>query len=177
MAVSVRSGEELESEGKFSLRSILEDMPGIEGGASAIQSRHGGSGTDNQAIGLVIRGIPSNVGVGGGIISVPSAAAIYVDGVYEGVGGGFDIERVEALRGPQGTLYGRSATSGLVSIHTRDPMLARIRRQCRLETGNYGLRHFTGGVNFHSATRWLFAFPATSTSATASSRPLGGSWT
>jgi iron complex outermembrane receptor protein len=147
VAVSVRTGEELEAEGKFSLRSILEDIPGIEGGAAASNLGTASSGTDNQAAGLVIRGIPSNVGVGGAIISVPSAAAVYVDGVYEGVGGGYDISRVEALRGPQGTLYGRSATSGLVATHTRNPTLGQFTGNVSLEAGNYGLRHASGGVN------------------------------
>jgi iron complex outermembrane receptor protein len=146
-AISVRSGEELQSEGKYSLANILEDIPGMAGGASASPLGTGGSGTDNQAIGLVIRGIPSNVGVGGQIASVASAAAIYVDGIYEGVGGGYDIERVEALRGPQGTLYGRSATSGLVSIHTRNPVLNQFSGNVAVEAGNFGLRHYTGGVN------------------------------
>jgi iron complex outermembrane receptor protein len=146
-AISVRSGAELQSEGKYSLASILEDVPGVEGGASPGPLGGGGSGTDNQAIGLVIRGIPSNVGVGGQIASVASAAAIYVDGVYEGVGGGYDIDRVEALRGPQGTLYGRSATSGLVSIHTRNPVLNQFSGNVAVEAGNFNLQHATGGVN------------------------------
>ena len=52
--------------------------------------------------------------------------ATYVDGVYiGGVRGAIfdlpDIQRVEVLRGPQGTLFGRNATAGAVSITTRDP--------------------------------------------------------
>jgi iron complex outermembrane receptor protein len=146
-SISVRSGDELSDQGKYSLESILEDVPGMSGGAAATPIGTGGSGTDNQAAGLVIRGIPSNIGVGGGITSVASAAAVYVDGVYEGVGGGYDIDRVEALRGPQGTLYGRSATSGLVAIHTRDPQLNKFGGNASVEAGNYGLRHYSGAVN------------------------------
>ena len=147
VAVSVRNGGDLQTEGRYSLANILEDIPGVQGGAAASNLGTAGSGTDNQASGLVIRGIGSNVGIGGGITSVASAAAIYVDGVYEGVGGGYDIDRVEALRGPQGTLYGRSATSGLVSIHTRDPKLGEFGGNVSAEVGDYGLKHYTGGVN------------------------------
>lgn len=146
-SVSVRSGEDLITQGKYSLGSILEDVPGMAGGAALSTLVAAGSGTDNPAAGLVIRGIPSNSGVSSGITSVASAAAIYVDGVYEGLGGGYDIERVEALRGPQGTLYGRSATTGLVAIHTRNPQLGEFGGNVSLEAGNYDLRHFSGGVN------------------------------
>src|ERR1019366_2267749 len=103
VAVSVRNGGDLETEGRYSLANILEDVPGVQGGAAASVLSTAGSATDNQAAGLVIRGIGSNIGIGGGITSVASAAAIYVDGIYEGVGGDYDIDRVEALRGPQGT--------------------------------------------------------------------------
>jgi iron complex outermembrane receptor protein len=122
-SVSVRSGEEMATQGRYSLQSIIQDVPGITGAVLDSTATSVGGGTDMAGAGLTIRGIQSNVGVGGSATSTAPAAAIYVDGVYEGVGGNYDIDRVEVLRGPQGTLYGRSATSGLVAIHTRDPSL------------------------------------------------------
>src|SRR5690606_17823086 len=55
-----------------------------------------------------------------------SPVAIYVDDVYRGNPAGsaiqlFDLERVEVLRGPQGTLYGRTTTGGLVHYVSRKP--------------------------------------------------------
>jgi iron complex outermembrane receptor protein len=146
-SVSVRSGEDMLNQGKFSLKSILEDIPGITGGAAFATGGTGGGGTDTPASGLVIRGIPSNSGAGGSTTSTAPAAAIYVDGVYNGVGGGYDIDRVEALRGPQGTLYGRSATAGLVAIHTHNPELDAVGGSATIEAGNYNLRHYTAVLN------------------------------
>jgi outer membrane receptor protein involved in Fe transport len=55
-----------------------------------------------------------------------SPAAIYIDEVYVSQMAGlafslFDMERVEVLRGPQGTLFGRNATGGLANFITRKP--------------------------------------------------------
>lgn len=146
-SVSVRTGDDLLREGKFSLSSMLENVPGLTGGAAVATTGTAGGGTDNLAAGLVIRGIPSNVGAGGSTTSTASAAAIYVDGVYNGVGGGYDIDRVEVLRGPQGTLYGRSATAGLVAIHTHDPELDAVGGNATVEAGNYDLQHYTAVLN------------------------------
>jgi iron complex outermembrane receptor protein len=146
-SISVRNGEDLLKEGKFSLASILENVPGVTGGAASGTAGTLGAGTDSPASGLVIRGIPSNVGAGGSTTSTAAAAAIYVDGVYSGVGGNYDIDRVEVLRGPQGTLYGRSATSGLVAIHTNNPDLNAVGGNATVEAGNYNLRHYTAVLN------------------------------
>ena len=151
-SVSVRSGDDLLKEGKFSLSSILEDVPGISGGAAFATGGTAGGGTDTPASGLVIRGIPSNTGAGGSSTSTASAAAIYVDGVYNGIGGGYDIDRVETLRGPQGTLYGRSATAGLVAIHTHYPELDAIGGNATVEAGNHSLQHYTAVLNLPIVT-------------------------
>ncbi len=67
--------------------------------------------------------------------------SIYIDGVYLGAARGSsfdlpDVERIEVLRGPQGTLFGRNATAGAVSIITRDPAGKFGIRQ-ELTYGNY----------------------------------------
>ncbi len=147
LSMSVREGADLQSQGRFLLGQILEDIPGVSGGAASNTGASFGSGTDNIGSGITIRGVPSNSGAGGSVTSVAASAAVYVDGVYEGVGGGYDIDRVEVLRGPQGTLYGRSATSGLVAIHTANPDLSRLGGNAAVEFGNYDLQHYTAAVN------------------------------
>ena len=146
-SISVRSGAQMLKQGRYQLKDILEDVPGVVGGAATSTGTSQGSGTDNPASGLVIRGVQSNNGAGGSITSTAASAAIYVDDVYDGIGGGYDLNRVEVLRGPQGTLYGRSATAGVVAIHTNDPDTTRDSGDASAEYGNYGLRHYSGDLN------------------------------
>jgi iron complex outermembrane receptor protein len=67
--------------------------------------------------------------------------ALYIDGVYIGSASGSafglaDIERIEVLKGPQGTLFGRNSTGGAVSITTRGPR-GEFHLQQRASYGNY----------------------------------------
>ena len=59
----------------------------------------------------------------------------------------FDVERVETLRGPQGTLYGRNATGGVVNVITAKPVLEEFQADARLEAGNYSSFKAKGMVN------------------------------
>ncbi len=74
------------------------------------------------AIQPFLRGVGASVTNPGNDPSI----AIYVDGVYHSAPAGLlfsfnNIERIEVLKGPQGTLFGRNATGGLIQIVTRDP--------------------------------------------------------
>jgi iron complex outermembrane receptor protein len=147
-SVSVRTGEELATQGRYTTKQILEDVPGLV----VLDNSSVNVGTaDNQGNNITIRGItPATQVVGGGApsgISPAPGTAVYVDGVYEGVGSGYDLQRVEVLRGPQGTLYGRSATTGVVAFHTLNPSFDGVSGNAGIEFADYDLQHYTAAVN------------------------------
>lgn len=59
----------------------------------------------------------------------------------------YDVERVETLRGPQGTLYGRNATGGVVNTITAKPVLEEFQADAKLTYGNYNTVKTKGMVN------------------------------
>ncbi len=80
------------------------------------------------------------------------AVAVNIDGVYiarpQGVNSSFfDLERVEVLKGPQGTLYGRNASGGAINLITRRPELGEFGGYLSFEYGNYDRKHGQGAVN------------------------------
>lgn len=80
------------------------------------------------------------------------AVAFNVDGAYiaraSSVTGYFyDLERVEVLKGPQGTLYGRNATGGAVNVLTRRPKLGEFGGYVTAEYGNYDAIRLDGALN------------------------------
>jgi iron complex outermembrane receptor protein len=79
-------------------------------------------GTFRTTANFSIRGL----GINSSIPSIDPTVGIFVDGVYMGQNGGmvidmFDIDSIEVLRGPQGTLFGRNVTGGAVLINTKRP--------------------------------------------------------
>lgn len=59
----------------------------------------------------------------------------------------FDVERVETLRGPQGTLYGRNATGGVINVITAKPVFEEFQADAKLTYGNYNTFKAKGMIN------------------------------
>ena len=78
-------------------------------------------------------------------IGTDPAVGVFVDGVYGGRGGGVllpfvDVERIEVLKGPQGTRFGRNTAAGAISLVTRRPQ-DELEARLRLRLGNYGKQY------------------------------------
>ncbi|WP_236626798.1 TonB-dependent receptor [Sphingomonas sp. MM-1] len=92
------------------------------------------------------------VGLSDDQITQDGGVAVYMDGVYVARSQGqalevAELERVEVLRGPQGTLYGRNATGGAINFITRKPDLGSFGFKGQVTLGNYDNRRFKGSVN------------------------------
>src|ERR1700704_6320862 len=79
-----------------------------------------------------------------------SPIAMYVDEAYKSVGAVqalqiYDLDRVEVLRGPQGTLYGKNATGGAISFYSRNPSLSSYDGYLTVGGGNYSDYSARGG--------------------------------
>jgi iron complex outermembrane recepter protein len=112
LAISVIGGEQIANNGGVSLENAQYLVP-------SLNFRKSGT-TLNQA--LFLRGVGT---INFSIAAEPSVAAV-LDGVVlsragEGFTDLFDVERIEVLRGPQGTLFGKNASAGVVSIVTKRP--------------------------------------------------------
>ncbi|WP_430415275.1 TonB-dependent receptor [Parasphingorhabdus sp.] len=112
IAISAINGEELAKSGASDIRELNQIAPSLLV-----------SSTGNEANGSArIRGI----GTVGDNPGLESSVAVFVDGVYRSRSGNAlselgPIDRVEILRGPQGTLGGRNSSAGLISIYTAPP--------------------------------------------------------
>ena len=86
------------------------------------------------------------------ILTVDPPVGVYVDGVYlprsQGLMGALvDMERVEVLRGPQGTLYGKNTTGGAVNVITRKPDLSEFDGYIQSSYASYDEFKVRGAVN------------------------------
>jgi len=91
------------------------------------------------------------IGTGDFGIGTDAPVGVYENGVYMGKTGGAllmfnDIDRVEVLKGPQGTLFGRNSAAGAISVTTATPS-EQFEANARLRLGNYGERYGDGVLN------------------------------
>ncbi|NQX90514.1 MAG: TonB-dependent receptor plug domain-containing protein, partial [Halioglobus sp.] len=113
ISMSVLTKEKIQSINAFDFTEIDRIVPSLQLAASSPASAT-----------LKIR----NVGPDFFALAFPAAVAVYVDGVPQAQPGTvfstmLDISRIEVLNGPQGTLYGKNAPAGLISIYTNTPIM------------------------------------------------------
>lgn len=128
LALSVLSGETLADSGAFNVNRLQQQLPALQ---------FYSSNPRNSAINIRGLGAPFGLTNDG----IEQGVGFYVDGVYIGRIGAstfdfVDVERVEVLRGPQGTLYGKNTTSGALNITTRAPSFT-PEAKLELSAGNY----------------------------------------
>ena len=96
---------------------------------------------------IALRGISTDdFGIG-----TDPAVGVFIDGVYTGRSGGIllpltDVERIEVLKGPQGTLFGRNTAAGAVSVITKRPS-DQTEAAAKLRLGNHGKQYLEAMAN------------------------------
>ncbi len=128
LSISVMSGEDLERIGAVDIVEVGQSSPNV-----TLEVSRG----TNTTLTAFIRGVGQQDPVAG----FESGVGLYVDDVYfnrphAAVLDLYEVERIEVLRGPQGTLYGRNTIGGAIKYVTR-PLADETRRKLRLSVGNY----------------------------------------
>ena len=139
VAVSVLGGSNLEEKGSVNLQSFHKEVPSITS-----YSSNGRNTTIN------IRGLGTGV-AGSGAAGLDSGVGFYVDDVYYGrlsqsILNLIDLDRIEVLRGPQGTLFGRNTTAGAISVITKGPSWS-PEATIDLSAGNYRYFQARGAIS------------------------------
>ncbi|WP_158272112.1 TonB-dependent receptor [Marinicauda salina] len=120
----------------------------FSGFADSVPNVSAPDGLNGAGSAITIRGVTSQSRQ---LATAEPAAGAYLDGVYVGPRGFldytvFDLERIEVLRGPQGTLWGRNTAAGAVIYTSRAPT-EHFEGYARAEVGNYNLRALRGAVS------------------------------
>jgi iron complex outermembrane recepter protein len=141
LALSVLSSQDITNHNIKSLSDITFETPGLQFETGAITA---------YSMNTEIRGISSKG-------SAEPPVGIYVDGIYESqgaqqaasgapLGALIDLDRIEVLEGPQGTLYGRNTMAGAINIISKLPT-NEFGGSIEASGGNYGYQSYTGVLN------------------------------
>jgi len=138
ISIQVLGADDIQKLGIKSVSDLVDQVAGVQGYAPP--------GTTSD-FGLNIRGI----GDGSPNLATDPGAARYIDGIYIGkvVGSGMDITdlaRIEILKGPQGTLYGRNSIAGAINFVSKAPS-SELGFDLRATGGNYNQRALSGRVD------------------------------
>ena len=134
LSITALSGDMLAKSGVTDLNNAVGLVPSVQ-----VQSSNTGATYFIRGIGQV-----GNTG--------SSPVSVHIDGIYQQQpeitgAAGVDVNRIEVLRGPQGTLYGRNANGGTINVITNDPALGVTSADVKLGIGNYSTRQVEAAVN------------------------------
>jgi iron complex outermembrane receptor protein len=137
IAINAATGDEL-------IQAGVSDASQLSKVAPALYVSAGGGAN----VGYFVRGVGNFANNG----FTNPAVAFNLDGVYVGrpsstVASFLDVNRVEVLKGPQGTLYGRNATAGAINVIPNVPQFGRFEGSVSGQYGNYDAYQLTGVVN------------------------------
>ncbi len=138
IAIEAVTGQGLQKSGITNAYELSKAVP-------ALTINNGGGG----ASALYIRGVGNRTNSA----YIDPAVAMSYDGVFMGRASSasgssfYDLERVEVLKGPQGTLYGRNATGGAINILPAKPVLGETSGFATLEGGNFNNTQVQAGIN------------------------------
>jgi len=139
IAVTAISPEDLEKQGVVNIQNLTSVAPSFS--TSQAQSNSG-------SVVLRIRG----VGTTSNNIGFESAVGVFIDGAYQSRPGialseFVDVERVEVLRGPQGTLFGRNTSAGALNVINVAPDLEEFGGFVNATYGNFDHQSLQGAIN------------------------------
>ena len=138
IALSVVDNSQLEATGNFTLGQIQQLVPSLQ--VFSFNPRN---------TNVNIRGLGSNVALTND--GLENGVGFYIDNVYYGRVGQsqfdlVDLQQIEVLRGPQGTLFGKNTTAGAINITTRAPVFDH-EFQGEATVGDYGYHHVRGSLS------------------------------
>lgn len=136
IAVSAFSGDNLKEQRLETGQDLLRAVPNV----NFSRANFGGFNFQIRGIGTKLVATSADAAIGVHVNNVPLGASTLADSNF------FDVERIEILRGPQGTQFGRNTTGGLINIITAKPRDT-FEAELTGELANYDSRRASGFVN------------------------------
>lgn len=139
-SITALTGADIARAGIIDITRLEQVVPGLRIGASGGEVRPAMRGARTNEVGVAGTGIAEQV------------VGIFLDGVYTptttgGLGAYVDVDRIEVLRGPQGTLYGRNTFAGSINVISNAPSFEALDGSIEVLTGAYGRLKYTGILN------------------------------